>query len=152
MKQLRVGIIGTGMRSASYLHNLSPELRPQVRVVALADPDEGNCAKFERFFANDFFADRHRPRQYESGAELLEAEELDALIESKLGEQWKLSRLDKTMLQLLRAGSFELLARPDVPTATVIDEYVDVAHAFFDGKDAKFVNGLLDAIAKDKRA
>ncbi|MFN8516420.1 MAG: Gfo/Idh/MocA family oxidoreductase [Thermomicrobiales bacterium] len=80
MKQLRVGIIGTGMRSASYLHNLSPELRPQVRVVALADPDEGNCAKFERFFANDFFADRHRPRQYESGAELLAAEELDALI------------------------------------------------------------------------
>ena len=46
MKQLRVGIIGTGMRSASYLHNLSPELRPHVRVVALADPDEGNCAKF----------------------------------------------------------------------------------------------------------
>jgi predicted dehydrogenase len=80
MKQLRVGIIGTGMRSASYLTNLAPELRPHVRVVALADPDEGACAKFERFFANDFFADRHRPRQYESGAELLDAEELDALI------------------------------------------------------------------------
>jgi predicted dehydrogenase len=80
MKQLRVGIIGTGMRSASYLYNLSPELRPAVRVVALADPDEGNCARFERFFADSFFADRHRPRQYESGAELLAAEELDALI------------------------------------------------------------------------
>jgi predicted dehydrogenase len=80
MKQLRVGIIGTGMRSASYLYNLAPELRPAVRVVALADPDEGNCARFERFFAEDFFADRHRPRQYESGAELLAAEELDALV------------------------------------------------------------------------
>lgn len=78
--------------------------------------------------------------------------ELDELIESNLGEQWKLARLDKTMLQLLRAGSYELLARPDVPTATVIDEYVDVAHAFFDAKDAKFVNGLLDAVAKDKRS
>lgn len=78
-------------------------------------------------------------------------EELDALIESKLGEHWKLSRLDKTMLQLLRAGTYELLARPDVPTGAVIDEYVDVAHAFFDKKDAKFVNGLLDAVAKDKR-
>jgi len=38
-----------------------------------------------------------------------------------------------------------------VPTAAVIDEYVDVAHAFFDAKDAKFVNGLLDAVAKEKR-
>jgi transcription antitermination protein NusB len=78
-------------------------------------------------------------------------EEIDALIEAKLGEEWKISRLDKTMLQLLRAGTYELIARADIPTATVIDEYVDVAHAFFDKKDAKFVNGLLDAVAKEKR-
>ena len=78
-------------------------------------------------------------------------EEIDALIESKLGEQWKISRLDKTMLQILRAGTYEIIARPDVPTATVISEYVDVAHAFFDEKDAKFANGLLDALAREKR-
>jgi transcription antitermination protein NusB len=78
-------------------------------------------------------------------------EEIDALIEAKLGEEWKISRLDKTMLQLLRAGTYELIARADIPTATVIDEYVDVAHAFFDKKDAKFVNGLLDAVAKERR-
>ena len=78
-------------------------------------------------------------------------DEIDALIESKLGEQWKISRLDKTMLQILRAGTYEIIARPDVPTATVISEYVDVAHAFFDEKDAKFANGLLDALAREKR-
>jgi transcription antitermination protein NusB len=78
-------------------------------------------------------------------------EEIDALIESKLGEKWKLSRLDKTMLQILRAGTYEIIARPDVPVATVISEYVDVAHAFFDEKDAKFANGLLDAVAREKR-
>jgi transcription antitermination protein NusB len=39
-----------------------------------------------------------------------------------------------------------------VPTGTVINEYMDVAHAFFDAKDAKFVNGLLDAVAKVKRS
>lgn len=78
-------------------------------------------------------------------------DEIDALIENKLGEQWKLTRLDKTMLQILRAGTYELIARPDVPTATVISEYVDVAHAFFDEKDAKFANGLLDALAREKR-
>jgi transcription antitermination protein NusB len=55
------------------------------------------------------------------------------------------------MLQVLRAGTYELIARADIATGTVIDEYVDVAHAFFDAKDAKFVNGLLDAVAKEKR-
>jgi N utilization substance protein B len=79
-------------------------------------------------------------------------EEIDLLVDAKLGERWKMGRLDKTMLQLLRCGTYELIARPDVPTATVIDEYLDVAHAFFDKKDAKFVNGLLDAVAKDVRA
>jgi N utilization substance protein B len=78
--------------------------------------------------------------------------EIDVLIEGKLGEMWKMSRLDKTMLQILRCGTYELIARPDVPTGAVIDEYMDVAHAFFDKKDAKFVNGLLDAVAKDMRA
>ena len=77
--------------------------------------------------------------------------EIDAVIESKLGEQWKIGRLDKTMLQILRAGTYEILARADVPTGSVINEYMDVAHAFFDAKDAKFVNGLLDAVAKEKR-
>ena len=78
-------------------------------------------------------------------------EDIDRLIESNLGEQWKIGRLDKTMLQILRAGTYELIARPDVPTGTVINEYMDVAHAFFDAKDAKFVIGLLDAVAKAKR-
>ena len=77
--------------------------------------------------------------------------EIDGMIESKLGEQWKIGRLDKTMLQILRAGTYEILARADVPTGSVINEYMDVAHAFFDAKDAKFVNGLLDAVAKEKR-
>jgi len=53
------------------------------------------------------------------------------------------------MLQILRAGAYELLARPDVPKASAISEYVDVAKAFFDDREAKFVNGILDAIAKE---
>ena len=75
-------------------------------------------------------------------------DEIDALLSGKLAAGWKIERLDKTMLQVLRAGAFELLARADVPTATVITEYVDVAHAFFEPREAKFVNGLLDAVAK----
>ena len=79
-------------------------------------------------------------------------EEIDVLIEGKLSETWSLERLDKTMLQVLRCGTWELLARPDVPTATAISEYVDVAHAFFEKREAKFVNAVLDGVAKDVRS
>ena len=78
-------------------------------------------------------------------------EEIDGLVDSKLAKGWTLGRLDKTMLQILRCGTFELVAYDDVPIATVIDEYLDVAHAFFNKKDAGFVNGLLDSIAKQVR-
>ena len=56
------------------------------------------------------------------------------------------------MRQILRAGTYELLARPDVPVATAISEYVDVAAAFYDKHEKGFVNGLLDAVAKVVRA
>ena len=55
------------------------------------------------------------------------------------------------MLAILRAGAYELVARADVPTGSVISEYVDVAHAFYDKRESGFVNGLLDAIAKHAR-
>ena len=78
-------------------------------------------------------------------------DEIDTLISERLAEGWALARLDKTQLQILRAGTYELLARADVPTGSVINEYVDVAHAFFDEREAKFVNGVLDAVAKSVR-
>jgi len=78
-------------------------------------------------------------------------EEIDALITGRLAEGWSLARLDKPMKAILRVGTYELIARPDVPTATVISEYIDVAHAFFDKRETGFVNGLLDGIAKTAR-
>ena len=77
--------------------------------------------------------------------------EIDNALIAKLAQGWTLARLDKTMLQILRCGTYELMARADVPKATAISEYVDVAHAFFDAREAKFVNGVLDAVAKDVR-
>lgn len=77
--------------------------------------------------------------------------EIDRLLADNLASGWTLQRLDKTMIQILSAGCYELLARKDVPVATVINEYLDVAHAFFDAKEARFANGLLDSIAKKVR-
>lgn len=78
-------------------------------------------------------------------------DEIDLLLSERLAKGWNLARLDKTMLQVLRAGAYELMARPDVPVGTVIGEYVDVAKAFFDDREAKFANGVLDAVAKQVR-
>jgi len=82
---------------------------------------------------------------------LARRDEIDELLTGKLAEGWTLRRLDKTMLQILRAGAYELIARPDVPVAAAISEWVDVAKAFFDDREAKFVNGVLDAVAKSVR-
>jgi N utilization substance protein B len=77
--------------------------------------------------------------------------EIDEMISAKLAEGWSLERLDRAMRAILRAGTYELIARPDVPVGSVISEYIDVAHAFFDKRESGFVNGLLDAIAKEAR-
>ncbi|MBB4859736.1 N utilization substance protein B [Novosphingobium chloroacetimidivorans] len=82
---------------------------------------------------------------------LARREEIDTLLAAKLAQGWSLARLDRTMLQILRAGAWELMARPDVPTGSAISEYLDVAHAFFDAREAKFVNGVLDAVGKQVR-
>ena len=76
---------------------------------------------------------------------------IDPMLDNALSQGWPLKRIEMVLRAILRAGSYELMARPDVPVGTVITEYVDVAHAFFDKREAGFVNGLLDAIAKDVR-
>ena len=78
-------------------------------------------------------------------------EEIDARITARLSSGWNLARLDRPMRAILRAGVYELIARADVPTASVITEYVDVADAFYDKRETGFVNGLLDAVARDVR-
>lgn len=82
---------------------------------------------------------------------LARRDEIDALLSEKLAEGWSLPRLDRTMLQILRAGSYELMARHDIPTGAAISEYLDVTHAFFEPREAKFVNGVLDSVGKTVR-
>ena len=84
----------------------------------------------------------------------IEAEKvtIDGLIAKALKEGWPEHRLETIVRAILRAGCFELTARPDVPTAVVINEYLDIAHAFFEGKEVGFINGVLDRIAKEVRS
>lgn len=76
---------------------------------------------------------------------------VDAAVKARLASNWRLERLDATLRALLRCGAWELRDRPDTPREVVIDEYVELAKAFFDEAEAKFVNAALDGVARDAR-
>lgn len=77
--------------------------------------------------------------------------ELDDHIAAALTPDWPLERLEIILRAILRAGAYELLARPDVPARVAISEYLDIAHAFFAGKEPGLVNGVLDRLARTLR-
>jgi N utilization substance protein B len=77
---------------------------------------------------------------------------IDRAVVKRLAEGWRLERIDATVRAILRAGAFELIHRPDVAKEIVIDEYVELAKAFFEAAEAKFVNAALDGVARDVRA
>jgi N utilization substance protein B len=64
---------------------------------------------------------------------------------------WRLSRVDSILRAILRAAAFELVARKDVPARVILDEYVEISHAFFGGDEPAFVNAALDKLARRKR-
>ncbi len=77
---------------------------------------------------------------------------IDQLTDRALVERWPLGRIDSTLRAVFRAAGAELTARTDIPPKVVIGEYVDVARAFFPtGKEAGFVNAVLDHMARETR-
>src|SRR6187402_1469473 len=74
--------------------------------------------------------------------------DIDPTIDKALSNDWPVGRIDATLRAILRAATFELLRRRDIPPGVVITEYVDVAKAFYDEEAPKMVNGVLDTIAK----
>ena len=94
------------------------------------------------------------------------ADELDRLagaaeaLEGEDGQTDKMVMFDShtatviaaTLRALLRSGAWELLKQPETPREVVIDEYVELAKAFFDDAEARFVNAALDGVARDARA
>ena len=73
-------------------------------------------------------------------------ERIDALIAAS-AEHWRLPRLSRVDLSLLRLATFELLARADIPASVTIDEAIEIARRFGSEDSPAFVNGVLDHIA-----
>jgi N utilization substance protein B len=78
--------------------------------------------------------------------------DIDPMVHEQLAAGWRLVRVDAILRAILRAGSFELLERRDVPGRVVINEYINVAHAFFDDDEPRVVNGVLDKLGRKMRA
>lgn len=77
---------------------------------------------------------------------------IDEEINGALARGWALARMDSTLRAVLRAGTYELKERPDIPLKVAINEYVDVAHAFFEGEEPGVVNAVLDRLGRRLRA
>ena len=77
--------------------------------------------------------------------------EIDPMIDQQLVQGWRLTRIDSILRAILRAGAFELIELADVPPRVIISEYIDVAHAFFEGDEPRVVNGVLDSLARKLR-
>ncbi|MBL1420309.1 MAG: transcription antitermination factor NusB [Alphaproteobacteria bacterium] len=78
--------------------------------------------------------------------------EIDTAIHSQLNEDWPMARIDTTLRAIFRASGYEMLKRSDIPPKVIINEYVEMSKAFFDGRETNMINGVLDSIAKDIRS
>ena len=77
---------------------------------------------------------------------------IDQRVDKALATGWPLARVEAVLRAILRAGTYELAFRKDVPGRVVISEYVDVAHDFYSEEEPGLVNAVLDAIAREVRA
>jgi transcription antitermination protein NusB len=77
--------------------------------------------------------------------------DLDDMLGAALSDDWSVARVEHVLRCILRAGAYELLARGNVPARVVINEYVELAQAFYGGAEPGMVNGVLDKLARNLR-
>lgn len=121
-------------------------------------PAETVIAEFARFrFGHEVDGDRYVTADPDLFADIVRGvatrgDEVDRLLVGVLDARFALDRLELPLRAILRAGAFELLAHgASVPAAIVLNDYVDVAHGFFAGKEPGMVNGVLDRVARTLR-
>lgn len=86
------------------------------------------------------------------GGVVREQKTVDRRIDEALAKGWPLRRIETVLRAILRAGTYELLYRRDVPARVTITEYVDAARAFYSDDEPGLVNAVLDALARSDRA
>jgi N utilization substance protein B len=146
---------------------LDPKARAAARLGAVQALYQMDVAATPLDDAIEEFVER-RLEQPEEGAEMVEADnahfedvvrgvvreqrELDRQVNGALAKGWSLTRIDSTLRAILRCGTYELRRCKNIPVKVVINEYVDVAHAFFEGDEPGVVNAVLDRLGRDIRS
>ena len=95
-------------------------------------------------------ADRKHFRKLLEGA-VAEQTRIDRAVDGVLKSGWPLKRIDPTLRALFRAAGAEFVTMPKVPHKVIINEYVEVAKAFFETEESRFANAVLDALYRELR-
>ena len=78
-------------------------------------------------------------------------EEVDALMQPFLSDAWKAERVDPVVRAILRAGVLEISVYTHIPARAIVNEYTDIAHAFYEEQETGFINAVLDGVARSVR-
>lgn len=132
---------------------------------SLADKPEALEEMLESFFDKEYFAtlgeenelfvEYPGKKQLQYIRKIVEGtvshrDELDAYIE-KYSKGWKLSRISKTALSLLRTALFEVIYLDDVPDSVAINEAVELSKGYEDQETVSFINGILGSFMRGER-
>jgi N utilization substance protein B len=115
-------------------------------------------AEFESFWiGREIEGESYKPAEVGFFRDIVEGvvreqKQIDRDVDATLAAGWPLKRVEAVLRATLRAGTYELMKRPDVPARVVITEYVDVANAFVDKEEAGMANAVLDTLARRLRA
>ena len=77
-------------------------------------------------------------------------EEIDSVLNST-AENWSIDRMAVVDRNVLRAATYELLYRPDIPPSVIINEAIEISKKYSTGDSASFINGILDKIQKFRK-
>ena len=115
-------------------------------------------AEFEtHWIGREIEGDQYKPAELEFFRDVLngvlnDQVAIDQLIDATLAQGWPLARVEAVMRAVLRAATYELKKRKDIPGRVVITEYVDVAAAFLGREETGMINAVLDKVARELRA
>lgn len=76
---------------------------------------------------------------------------IDREIKKLLSDDWDFNRLDKILIAILRSAFYEIIFQSNTPYKVIIDEYVEISHSFFSGKEPNFTNAILDKLSEIHR-
>ena len=76
---------------------------------------------------------------------------IDKEIKKLLSDDWDFNRLDKILIAILRSAFYEIIFQTNTPYKVIIDEYVEISHSFFSGKEPNFTNAILDKLSEIHR-